>query len=66
MLHNFPFYAGASMLPPRVLGQGPEGATSSNLVNSRCCQDEDGKEMHQNAKRTCRACRACSGTGFAN
>ena len=24
--------------------------------NSRRCQDEDGKEMYQNAKRTCRAC----------
>ena len=29
-----------------------------NLVNSRRCQDEDCKEMYQNAKRTCRACRA--------
>ena len=26
---------------------------TSNLVNSRRCQDEDGKGMCQNAKRTC-------------
>ena len=34
--------------------------TTLKLVNSRRCQgeDEDGKEMYQNAKRMCRACRA--------
>ena len=26
-----------------------------NLVISRCCFAEDGKEMYQNVKRTCRA-----------
>ena len=26
-----------------------------NVVISRCCFAEDGKEMYQNAKRTCRA-----------
>ena len=26
-----------------------------NVVISRCCFAEDGKEMHQNVKRTCRA-----------
>ena len=31
---------------------------SSTLVNSRRCQDENGKKMYQNAKRTCGACRA--------
>ena len=29
-----------------------------NLVNSRRCRDEDGKEMYQHEKRTCRAFRA--------
>ena len=32
--------------------------TTSKLVNSRRCWDEDGKEMHQNEKRTCREYRA--------
>ena len=27
--------------------------TTSNLVNSRRCQDKDGKEMYQNVKLTC-------------
>ena len=31
---------------------------TSNLVISRRCQDENGKEMYQNVKRTCEACRA--------
>ena len=31
---------------------------TSNLNISRRCQDENGKEINQNAKRTCRACRA--------
>ena len=30
---------------------------TSNLIISRRCQDENGKEMNQNVKRTCRACR---------
>ena len=28
---------------------------TQNLVISRCCFAEDGKEMYQNEKRTCRA-----------
>ena len=32
--------------------------TTLNLVNTRRCEDEDGKEMYKNEKRTCRACRA--------
>ena len=31
---------------------------TSNLIIARRCQDENGKEMNQNVKRTCRACRA--------
>ena len=31
---------------------------TSNLIISRRCQDDNGKEMNQNVKRTCRACRA--------
>ena len=31
---------------------------TSNLVISRRNQDENGKEMYQNVKRTCRACKA--------
>ena len=29
-----------------------------NLVISRCCFVDDGKEMDRNEKRTCRACKA--------
>ena len=36
---------------------------TSNLTISRRCQDENGNEMYQNVKRTCRACRT---TVFAN
>ena len=32
--------------------------TTLNLLTSRRCQDENGKEMYQNVKRTCWACRA--------
>ena len=32
--------------------------TTSNLVISRCCFADDGKEMDKNEKRTCRACKA--------
>ena len=31
---------------------------TSNLVISRCCFSDDGKEMDKNEKRTCRACKA--------
>ena len=31
---------------------------TSNLVISRCCFADDGKEMDKNEKRTCRACKA--------
>ena len=31
---------------------------TSNLIISRRSQDENGKEMYQNVKRTCRACKA--------
>ena len=31
---------------------------TSNLINSRRCQDENGKEMNQNVKRMCSVCRA--------
>ena len=37
--------------------------TTSNLVISRCCFADDGKEMDKNEKRTCRACKA---TKYAN
>ena len=30
---------------------------TSNLIISRLCQDENGKEMYQNVKWRCRACR---------
>ena len=30
---------------------------TSNLIISRRCQEENGKEMSQNVKRTCKACR---------
>ena len=36
---------------------------TTNLIISRHCQDENSKEMYQNVKRTCRACRAVA---FAN
>ena len=40
----------------------PPGAdvlhNTSNLVISRCCFADDGKEMDKNEKRTCRACKA--------
>ena len=32
--------------------------TTSNLIISCCFHDEKGKEMYQNVKRTCGACRA--------
>ena len=31
--------------------------TTSNLIISRRCQDENGKAMYQNVKGTCGACR---------
>ena len=31
---------------------------TSNLIISRRSQDENGKEMYQNVKRTCWACKA--------
>ena len=31
---------------------------TSNLVISRCCFADDGKEMDKNEKRTSRACKA--------
>ena len=31
---------------------------TSNLVISRCCFADDGKEMDKNEKSTCRACKA--------
>ena len=31
---------------------------TSNLIISRRSQDENGKEMYQNVKRMCRACKA--------
>ena len=31
---------------------------TSNLVISRCCFADDGKEMDKNEKRTCGACKA--------
>ena len=31
---------------------------TSNLIISRRSQDKNGKEMYQNVKRTCRACKA--------
>ena len=41
--------------------KSPSGAgvlhTTSNLIVSRRCQDENGKEMYQSVKRTCRACK---------
>ena len=30
---------------------------TSNLIISRRCKDENGEDMYQNVKRTCRACR---------
>ena len=30
---------------------------TSNLIISRRCEDENGKEINQIVKRTCRACR---------
>ena len=31
---------------------------TTNLVISRCCFADDGKEMDKNEKSTCRACKA--------
>ena len=35
--------------------RGPRSQTTQNLVISRCCFAEDGKEMYQDSKRTCTA-----------
>ena len=38
---------------------------TSNLVISRCCFADDGKEMDKNEKRKCRACNTVPSKGHA-